>query len=587
MNNNKIYTIFSAVTLLGGTAFAQEKTNDTNKLGTEVVNVVRAYDATISDAFKVRALPNTDEDATTKKKDVVYTISSFPVASTFVPEKGKAAEVEKSERLKNFNNYVMFGAGNYTNLNGEAFLSHKLNKNSFLAGYASHFSSQGGIKDLLLDDAFSKTKAGLVYGGQLDNFGWNAEVGGSYQLSNWYGLPTKDVLFNKEMLNGVDESQHYKNVFVNAGLEFRNSPFTNLDLHYDHFWDDFSSVENRVTVKPHVKTQLGIGEANLGLVVDYVGTEYKDAFTADKIEYKHLNIGAQPSLTFQDDNYSVQLGLGVFYNDGKVAGKTQNNVYVYPQIKASYNLVPGLLVTYAGIEGGLKKNSFRQFTEANPFVSPDLLITPTDEKYDIYIGLKGKLDNTISYNVKGSYKRETDKAFFVHNEFSLNQAKVPYMFGNSFGVEYNTLKTFNLFGELRFDFEENVSMGIHGEWNNYDTDAIEAWNLAKVKAGADFKFDFTDQWFAGLDVFYVGKRKDAFTVNPTGLIGDYNTVASPQVVELNDYVDLNIKVGYRPTKNWTLFVKGSNLLNDKYSNFDNFRVQGVQIMGGAMYKFDF
>ena len=54
MNNKNIYTILSAVTLVCGVGFAQDKNTDPNKLGTEVVNVVRAYDATISDAFKAR-----------------------------------------------------------------------------------------------------------------------------------------------------------------------------------------------------------------------------------------------------------------------------------------------------------------------------------------------------------------------------------------------------------------------------------------------------------------------------------------------------------------------------------------------------
>lgn len=587
MNNKKLYTILSAVALVCGTGIAQDKKAEANKLGTEVVNVVRAYDATISDAFKVRTTASNDDDTAGNKKPVIYTISSFPVASTFVPEKGKAADVEKGSKLKSFNNYALFSAGNYTNLNGELFLSHKLNQSSFLAGYASHFSSQGGIKDLLLDDSFSNTKGGIVYGGQLQDFGWTVEAGGRYQLSNYYGLPTREIAFDKADVNGFSEAQHYKNVFVNGGIEFRNSPFTGLDFRYDYFWDDFGTVENRFKIRPNVKTALEIGELSVGVIVDYVGTTYENAFTSAKVKYNHLNLGAKPTLTFRDDNYSVEVGLSTFYNNGELDGKTQNRFYVYPNVKASYDLVPGLLITYAGIEGGLEQNSFKEFSETNPFISPDVLITPTDKKYDLYFGLKGKLDNNISYNVKGSYKREKDKAMFLHNEYSVNPSRIPYMFGNSFGVVYGDVKTFNLFGELRFDFEDNVSIGLHGEYNSYNTNTAEAWNLPSVKGGADFRFDFTDQWFAGVDVFYVGKRKDVFVIDSTGLIGDYNTWEDPTVVDVKDYVDMNLKVGYRPTKNWTVFVKANNMFNQKYNQWDNFRTQGIQVMGGAMYKFDF
>jgi outer membrane receptor protein involved in Fe transport len=102
--------------------------------------------------------------------------------------------------------------------------------------------------------------------------------------------------------------------------------------------------------------------------------------------------------------------------------------------------------------------------------------------------------------------------------------------------------------------------------------------LPDIKAGADFKFDITDQWFAGVDLYYVGKRKDWF---------ENADLMESKIVDVKSYADFNLKVGYRPTKNWTVFIKGNNLLNDQYSQWSNFDVQGIQILGGAMYKFDF
>ena len=86
------YIIAFVFTLAGFQAVTAQK-KDKN-IGTEVVNVVKPYTPTISDAFKVKETPIMGDDDNTQKKHIEYNIFSFPVASTFTPAKGKAAGVE-------------------------------------------------------------------------------------------------------------------------------------------------------------------------------------------------------------------------------------------------------------------------------------------------------------------------------------------------------------------------------------------------------------------------------------------------------------------------------------------------------------
>ena len=83
---NKIQYKIAVLTLFAGlqTTFAQKK--DEN-IGTEVVNVVKPYTPTISDAFKVKETPTLEDDDNTKREEIKYNIFSFPVASTFTPSK--------------------------------------------------------------------------------------------------------------------------------------------------------------------------------------------------------------------------------------------------------------------------------------------------------------------------------------------------------------------------------------------------------------------------------------------------------------------------------------------------------------------
>ena len=93
--------LLSVCLLLSQFSFAQKKEDP---IGTEVVNVVKAYTPTISDAFKIKETPSLDDDGNTKKETIKYTIFSFPVASTFAPSKGKAEGVEKEKQKHLYDN---------------------------------------------------------------------------------------------------------------------------------------------------------------------------------------------------------------------------------------------------------------------------------------------------------------------------------------------------------------------------------------------------------------------------------------------------------------------------------------------------
>src|SRR5690606_3345987 len=178
------YIILLAVTLNITVSFAQDR--DTIRTG--VIDVVKPYTPSISDAFKVKEIPNLNDDLTTNKKDIKYNIFSIPVASTFTPAKGKAAVVEQKAPEKVYDNYATVGVGTYTTILGEVYVSHALSRTESVGGYISHHSSQGGIENLVFDDNFSNSKLNLNYGSHLRDLTWNVEAGAQHQTYNWYGV---------------------------------------------------------------------------------------------------------------------------------------------------------------------------------------------------------------------------------------------------------------------------------------------------------------------------------------------------------------------------------------------------------------
>ena len=136
-----IKSIFTLTLMLAGLSLAQAQ--DKGNLGTEVVNVVKPYTPEIGDAFKVKATPALNDSLNTAKKKVTYGIFSVPVASTFTPAKGKAAQVEKAKPVKLYDNYARLGFGTYTTALAEFYSNFEIDRDSNFGIYLNHNSSQG------------------------------------------------------------------------------------------------------------------------------------------------------------------------------------------------------------------------------------------------------------------------------------------------------------------------------------------------------------------------------------------------------------------------------------------------------------
>lgn len=579
----QLYISSAFAMLFGLSVQAQEKPKDSN-MNTEEVRVVKSYEATVVDAFKIKDTPQIgDED--NEKQIIKYSIFSFPVASTFAPEKGKAAEVDQDTLTSIFNNYALLGYGNFNTLQGQLGIAEKVGDAVYVAGFLDHISSQGGINGVLVDDNYSKSNLDFNVGSRKTNNDWNLNFGVSQQNFNWYGLPSDVVVFAPAQYDDRDFGQKYNDVHVGFNYNSNIGVFDGGSMKFKHFWDAFDSRENHFLINPKFNFLLQESIVDLDVKADYVNTQFADQLNSGvKTESNSFILALEPNIRFYSDDYSVQLGFGIANVSGKSNGEKQDDIVVYPKVKANYDLVKNIVIAYAGAEGGVYNNTYANFVSQNPFVSPDLGIKPTQQQFNIHAGLKGKLYHNISYNIRASYISEVDKAMFVNNAmapiFNLSTSQV-YQYGNSFGVAYDDVKTFNAYGELNLNFSDDATIDLSGEFNSYSAKNGPVFNLPETKLAAKVKVNFTDQWFGGLDVYFVGQRKDM------GYVIDGSGALERAVVKLDSFADLNLNVGYKATDNWTIFAKGNNLFNQSYQSWNNYKVQGTQVLVGAMYKFNF
>ena len=561
-------------------SFAQKK--DEN-IGTEVVNVVKPYTPTISDAFKVKEIPSLEDADNSKKEDIKYNFFSFPVASTFVPIKGRAANVDKSQAEKLYKNFANLGLGNYTSLNAELFVTENISDHEYIGGMFRHLSSQGGIKDVALKNDFYKTSVDLTYGNQLDNLTWISDLGFQNQIYNWYGIPEN---FTQITIDRINPKHSFNNFYIGTNLSLTDSFFKDASLKYNRFWDANGSAENRFYVKPSFEFDILRQKIKTNLIVDYLGGSFEKNFLGtSSIKYGFTNFGIHPSIAVNKNDWAINLGASLFYSADNE--NSSSKIFVYPQVNASVKVVGDFMIFYTGVEGSLDQNSYRDFSNENPFVSPTLAIAPTDKQFDLFAGIKGKLSNNVSYTMRGSVQNEKNKPLFKSNEFNMFATNSEsYQFGNSFGVVYDDIRTVSLFGELKADFSKDVTIGLNGSYSRFFTTfQEEAWNLPTLKIGSDINVNITKKWFAGANVFYVGERKDIVYIQ--SMITIFPPAYYPETTNIKGYFDANLNIGYNHSDRLTGFLKFNNIANQSYQKWMNYPVQALQVVLGVSYKFDF
>lgn len=582
---HKINYIFSILFLsLWGVGSAQE----TDDIGTETVTVVKPYSPTVSDAFKIKSTPTLNDSIVLQKKKVDYSIFSVPVASTFTPAKGKASRVKKTPPPTLYNSSASIGLGNYNNALVDLYTSREFRRGESLLDFGlSHHSSRGAIETTPLDADFYNTKLSASYAKKDRYMDWGTSVGLQHQLYNWYGI--ENGTFDDATIASIDEQQNYFNAEAKAHLSLEDSFFKKGNILLRRFWDATDSGENRVVIVPTIELPITEELVTINTKLDYVGGNFANAslnneINTGEINYSQFQVGVNPSLLILRDDLTINLGANLVY--GLDMESSDSNFYIYPAVTASYRLLDENVIAYGGIEGELKQNSYHDFVDDNPYVSPTLDIQPTDQQYEGYLGLKGQLFSNVGYNIKGSYTAENRKPLFFLNPQNLfRMDEKGYNYGNSFQVFYDDVKTLGIFGELNIDVNRNFTLGINAEFYNYDTETDNpAWNLPSIKGSLFMDYQINEQWYLGANLFYVGERDDLIAQ------AIQNTLP-PQfpatIITLDSYFDANAHVGYRFNDQLSIFVKASNIANNDYQRWANFRVQGFQALAGVAYKFDF
>jgi hypothetical protein len=562
--------------MLSGIIFSQKKKKD--KIETEEITVVKPFSPTVSDADKINMDPVIDSIGLNEKKEINYSINSIPVASTFIPVKGKAKTLRREPKERFYENYASVGYGNYNSPIIEVFAhSNTTNFNDF-GGFLNFHSSGGGIDGIILDDNFLDVNTNLFYKQEERYFEWQVDAGINHLNTNWYGL-SDEINYSNAVINSIDEKQSYSELYFGGEIEFFDALVHEGNIKVSRFIDKAESRENYGLISGIVDFPVGKEMMYTEMTLEFLnGIFDSNFFQTDELKYTYFNIGFSPNFEILRENLTLSLGAKLYYSITNTDDTSK--FYIYPNLTASYKIKDQALIAYAGVIGDLQQNSYKNFVRKNPFVSPTLLIKRTSMQYNAYAGIKGLLNNNIRFNAKVAYSSETDKPLYKLKQTMTDGSNLVdegYEAGNSFQVIYDDVNTINISGELIIDLTKEFKFGGNIEFNSYSLDKQDhAWNLPMVKATLLAKYT-RKKWSIGSDLFFASNRKDELIFNPLSSIRITNA----------SYFDVNLNGLYNINDKFSVFVNLNNILNNNYQEYTNFRVQGFQVFAGLKYKFDF
>lgn len=564
------------------------KLRDTIK--TVVVEVVTTYNPKIADAHKIKKNPTIQLLEKSKKKKLDYSIFSAPVASTFIPKSGVVKGIDVGVKERIYDNYIAAGFGNYTSPYAEAYI-HKYSRFQSEFGLSANYkASLSNIENTSLNSDFSNFSGTIFYKKEERYFDWKLALNTERNSYNWYGL--KENFFTDLAITNIQENQTYNSFNITGSVDFLDAYIDTSNLSLSYFTDAYASTEFLINADIAIDVPIDFINRNLhNLHVQtslelLTGQFENDYSNQNKLSYSIFTAELNPEYKAVFSGFSLKLGAKLFASFD--VENSVNHFLAYPDIKIQKEIIKEKLTIYGGVFGDFHTNTYQNFTEENPFISPTQFVTQTAEKYNTFLGFNGVISNNFSFNISASIKEEQDKVLFIRNNsksngvsnFANENELKGFEYGNSFSVLYDDVKTTSIFAELEYDFSKRITLSTNIQFDDFNMAVqTEAWNLPTFQTAVIGAYK-NNKWYATTTIFYVGERKDVLyaATFPSNTNGTQN---------INSFVDANLHGGYHFSDRFSTFLKFNNILDSNYQRFANFNVQGFQVLGGLTYKFDF
>ncbi|MCD4695058.1 MAG: hypothetical protein K8S16_02360, partial [Bacteroidales bacterium] len=536
------------------------------------ITVVAPYRPTVSDAFKINISPRIQEDKLVKP-EFDYAPLSKEFKYTSVLEPITAAKIQGESVSKLYKNYVRAGFGNYATPYIEFFANKLRSKKSAFGVHIRHLSSAGKIKDYAFPgNSNTKFKA---FGKKFFNkHTFTSDVYYNRKGVHYYGYKPDE--FPRLDLSKKDIKQAYNRVGVHTLLESNYTSDRKVDHYlgasYYYLFDKFESTEHNIRFDAGINKQMEFFSFS---ETEKLGIETGVDYYLNNDSLVSHNSGiikVLPFYTLAFDQYFFKAGINT-----SIQADSNSSVNIYPVLRAEVKVVEDYLITYAGLTGELKNNSYGALTGENPFISPIIEKRFTNNKISQYGGVKGRIAKSFDYNLSFVNSTVDDMPLFINDTVSALGDGL----NNQFTVVYDNVKHTLVLAEFGFHYKDKFNAMLRGKYNSYFLDnEDEAWHKPKLELSLHADYSMQDKILIKADLFSRSKMyAKLFSVNET--TGETEVVAE----ELAAMIDLNLGFEYRYSKVLSGFLNLNNILGQRYEHWYNYPSYRFNFLLGVSYSF--
>lgn len=549
---SKLFSL-GIIMLLLASAQAQDS------IPSETFRIVKTYRPTILDANKIDFQPEIDDTLKLETKPN-YKFLQKQIPVSFQIDTIPAARIKGEPLVKLYHGYARLGVGNALVPFGEVYYTNLRSKKYAWGIHGSYFNMQE-VNDIEGSDRSQ---------GHIEVFGkrfWRtntleAKLGYDLDQLNYYGyydIFTSDPIINLE--------QKYNRFYTDLSLKTTKRDSFNLrheaNLHYGLMNNEGGNTEH------HIRGTLNLNKFKnkelyeLDVLIDHNQYDFNSNNTI---------IGLRPQISTIDKRFKVKVGLGLYVNAGD-----DTDFHFYPLAEVKYNVIKDVLIPYAGLKGEIRRVNYQSITRENLFVAEFLDdLRNTNEKYNLYLGIRGTLSSKVSFNLSGAIINTEDAYLYIQSY----TAPFDFPLAHEFDLIYDEIDELRLKGEFIYRHSKQLQVTAQAEYFDFDPKReAEAWHRPDIKVNLNANYNLQDKIILKADLFYWGEQKALGRDIQGGF------VTNSFINTLDAIFDANLGIEYRYTKRLSAFVQFNNIGGVNYEKYQNYAHQGFNVWGGFTYTF--
>lgn len=567
----KLLSVLSFVLIIPFSGIAQNDDEATDEnLSNQQVTVVTTYTPVINDAYRMEQLPQIVDTFKAEPK-FTYDIFSKLQPTVLHPTPLQAAKLEGEPKDHLDNGYAKLAIGSKLTLNADLYYMNTRNSSTNWGVVGKHLSSQGKLKnpkDERVYAGYDQSSIGAfvkkmyAYTTLTGDFNFKSSQHFFYGF-NPVNLSMDTLLIPDDREDFIDGNfrQRYSVMSISAGASshFPQIKKINFDvgLKYDLWFDANKNLEHNLDLQANFNRKIKKEIVGVNTQLLLIPAKYLDPSL--------MYIDLSPYLKHNTENFKLKLGLKTkmqFLKDS-------SDFHFYPDVEIQHNIAD-VILPYAKFSGNLMANSMLRLTEVNPYINDTMMVSPSNIKQNICVGIKGRISDEVQFNINGQYNKVDDQHFFVTDFTSPLQ--------NRFNVVYSDVEMFKAYAELNFEFGDKLNVRLHGLYNHYTwlKDIDYAWHVPVFRSGLYASYKVLPQLNVHAQAFVDGKRYAAVQLtDPT----------SEGFAEMDPVIDVNLGADYQISSQLSAFVQLNNLAGQNYEIWYQYPVYGFHFMGGIKYGF--